>query len=458
MSSIAAISLLAVRSAIRSRLWIALTMMVLAVALGLPVTLKGDGTIHGLSRITITYTMWMSSFLISLAAVWAGCGAISLDVRDRQMHLILTKPVRASEVWVGKWVALAGLTTVLCMAAAGGGAIALRTAVRGGEWTAEDLRVLQEEILVARQPLAPIISDLDRRTAERIREEVAAGRWPPEGESVATARRRIRTALQASEFTVHPGSRTGWEIELPPRMYPSHPAHLRFRFATSTMEAAPVKGRWWLFGESGRECWSVDGEWMPGTLHSLTLSGLTLMGEQRVRLVFENRDRLGGTLLFDPDDGIRLLVWQGSAAGNFARAWVMMWCHILVLAAVGLTAGSLLSMPVASFVAVTAVLVARMGGYVANMAGQPVFVDDLAQAPAWAVMAERIWQMYFAAMNWLLRPLGTVGVFDRLASGELVSWGEMWRMATGSLLIGCGLLGGLGVVLLRVRELGATQE
>ena len=79
-------------------------------------------------------------------------------------------------------------------------------------------------------------------------------------------------------------------------------------------------------------------------------------------------------------------------------------------------------------------------------------------ASGWAATAERIWQAYFAAMNWILRPVRMVGVFDRLASGELIEWGETGRMLAWSLPFGCGLLAVLGAVLLRIRELGAVQE
>ncbi len=458
MKPVLAIAAVAVQSAIRSRLWLALTVMVLAVAFGLPVTVKGDGTITGLCRIGITYTMWLSSLLISLASVWVGCGAMALDVRDRQMHLVLTKPVRTLEVWVGKWLALAGLSAALCAVSAAGSALSLHAAVRRGRWTSEDMRVLREEILTARRPLAPRVADVERRLAERIREATAAGRWPPEGESEAEARRRLRDTLRAAEFTVHPGSRTAWEMELPARLTGDHPAHLRFRFATSTLDASAVAGRWGLYGESGGERWSAEGEWIPGAQHSLGLPASALAGQQRVRLVFENRDRLGGTILFDPADGIRILVWQGGATGNFVRGWLVTWCQIAVLGAVGLAAGSLLAMPVASFVAVAAVLVARMAGYVSSMAGQPVFVEDPSLASGWAVAAERIWQAYFAAMNWLLRPVRATGVFDRLAAGEWIGWGETWRMLVWGLPVGCGLLALLGALLLRIRELGAVQE
>ncbi|MCX7818324.1 MAG: hypothetical protein N2652_03820 [Kiritimatiellae bacterium] len=458
MSAVTAIAVVALRAAIRSRLWLVLTVMIVAIALGLPVTVKGDGTITGLCRIAITYTMWLTSLLISLASVWVGCGAIALEVRDRQMHQVLTKPVRTIEVWVGKWLALAVLSAALCAAAAAGSAVALSTAVRRGPWQAADLRVLREEILVARRALAPITPDVEQRVQQHIREATAAGRWPPEGEPAAEARRRLRDSLRASDHTVLPSSRGTWEIELPEHVRADGTAQLRFRFATSTLDTSKVAGRWSLLAESGAERWSLEGAWTPGAVHSLSVPASALAGSRRVRLVFENRDRLRGTLLFDPDEGIRLLIREGGAAGNFVRGWLVTWCQITVLGAVGLAAGSLLSMPVASFLAVAAVLVARMAGYVSTMAGQPVFVEDPTTARGWAAAAERIWQTYFSVMNWLLRPVRTTGVFERLAAGELISWAETLHMIAWSLPVGCGLLACLGATLLRVRELGGVQE
>ena len=45
--------------------------------------------------------------------MWAGCAAVSLEIQERQIHLIVTKPVRRAQIWLGKWLGLLILNAAL---------------------------------------------------------------------------------------------------------------------------------------------------------------------------------------------------------------------------------------------------------------------------------------------------------------------------------------------------------
>ena len=49
-------------------------------AAGLPLTVKGDGTIEGQVQIVIGYTLGLASVLLSMSTLWAGCAAVSAEI------------------------------------------------------------------------------------------------------------------------------------------------------------------------------------------------------------------------------------------------------------------------------------------------------------------------------------------------------------------------------------------
>ncbi|MBI2438941.1 MAG: hypothetical protein HYV36_09050, partial [Lentisphaerae bacterium] len=151
---ILAISGLTIRTAIRSRVFALLIALVVIACAGLPLIIKSDGTLAGQAQLFIHYALGLAVALLSLAAAWSAAGAVSLEVSGRQMHVLLTKPVHAFEIWLGKWLGL--LTINLVMLALAGGLIyallrwTTRSAVSGDAG-----QRLREEILTAHRVLPP---------------------------------------------------------------------------------------------------------------------------------------------------------------------------------------------------------------------------------------------------------------------------------------------------------------
>ena len=84
MTRIIAIAALAVRSAIRSRLFITLAMIMLFVIFALPLTIKGDGTVAGHVKILLYYTLGLASIILGMTTLWTSCSAISHEIDEKQ--------------------------------------------------------------------------------------------------------------------------------------------------------------------------------------------------------------------------------------------------------------------------------------------------------------------------------------------------------------------------------------
>ncbi|MDZ4198094.1 MAG: hypothetical protein U1E27_02290, partial [Kiritimatiellia bacterium] len=106
MRSLWAIALCTLRGTIRARgVWI-LAALLATLVIALPLTLQGDGTPAGQARVLIGFTLGAVSAVLSLAALGSGCAAVALEIQNRQIHQLVTKPVRPLTLWLGKWLGL----------------------------------------------------------------------------------------------------------------------------------------------------------------------------------------------------------------------------------------------------------------------------------------------------------------------------------------------------------------
>src|SRR5690606_28297067 len=106
MKRIGGLAIITLRNAVRSRIVAILLCALVLVILGMPLAVRGGGTASSHIQILITYTLGFASFLLAMSTLWAGCSAISTEIQRRQIQLIVTKPVRGYELWLGKWIGL----------------------------------------------------------------------------------------------------------------------------------------------------------------------------------------------------------------------------------------------------------------------------------------------------------------------------------------------------------------
>ena len=197
MTKILAISLLCARAALRSRLFVSLLAVLLAVLAGLALTIKGDGTLSGRVRVLLYYLVAVTQAILGVATLWAACGALSDEIENRQITLIAVKPVRPFQVWVGKWLGFVALNAVL-LAVSGVAIYALlRWTIARAEAAPEDRRALAAEVLAARRLLSPRAESVDAEAHALMESLQRDGTYPrdlPHDRALQLARQRLQTA------------------------------------------------------------------------------------------------------------------------------------------------------------------------------------------------------------------------------------------------------------------------
>jgi len=426
---ITGIAWLTVRTAMRSRLFISLVIVLAVVVIGLPMTLKGDGTPAGHVRVLLYYTLGLAGFLLALVTLWTSCGAVAQEVEEKHIQLVLSKPVRPSHIWFGKWLGILFLNATLLVMS--GTAVLLQvhwyTALQLGS---DEQQRLKESVLVGRRAW---------RTAPDFVEDEVDARYsaieehggPTEAAAIRSLRQEIRKQVIAEQTVVAPGRARNWTLAVPRyrRITQDTPLTLRYRLSSTGHARHTSDGVWRIGTQSEPRLIEVPAEEMRPGAHELSLPTAPLLEHIRrgCTLVVELQNTSTQTtqpMVLDPHDPVRLLAAEGSFAANLARALLVILCYMALIAALGLAAGSGLSFPVASFVASALLVMALMVHYFTSASA-----DDggcrhhhehgqECEPSAWEQTSERIIKHADKAVA----PILGYGPLGMLSDGILVSW------------------------------------
>lgn len=450
MKRILAIAQIAIRNAVRSRMVVSLLAILLAAMVAIPLTVKGDGTLEGHVRIVIGYTMGFATALLGLATLWAGSLSVAREIEERQIHLLAAKPVRRSEIWLGKWIGLVAVNALLLAACGATTYGVLRWTARTDHMTAEQRDRLWTEVLAAHRPVRPSLPDLDAEARRLLEERRARGEVPADAAPADTLP-GIRQELLLGAGTVPPGERRAWLFELPAGAAPA--LTMRYRFSSSRFGIDPTRHLWLAGPPSEPDRWQAEVTSSPTVLRTETLPGGLADEEGRLIISCVNNHPDPVTILFDLRDGLTVLVPAGAFEWNFARALLVTLGRLAFLAALGITLGSLFSSPVAVFMAMSLMLILQLGGYVESLSTQEIFIPwhhADAGGPGWADAALR---QFFRLLHVLMAPLGGPAVVDAAATGlvvEPMTVVETWIL---QVLVYGGVLALLGSGVLNRREL-----
>lgn len=434
-----AIAAIAIRNAIRSRVVVSLFALLALIIVGLPATVKGDGTVEGYARVLLSYTLGFASFVLALATVWAGCSALSSEVDTKQIQMVTAKPVPRMTIWLGKWMGLLFINTLmLAVFGASTYGLLLWQARRQGPEFAQRLR---ERVMVSRQTLSPTPPTVDEQ-AHRLLREKAARQELPQDMAPGDAFNAIRRTLLVQAFTAPPGGACAWSFRVPAG---AESLTLRYRLAASHMDVIGVRGLWSI-GDRFRK--AVDAT--PGAWQELELPAL---GEGVVNVLFANTDERGVTVLFDPDNGAQILMPRGRFETNLARALLVVWSNLAFLAAISLTAGAIFSLPVAAFASLYVIVLLQATDYVAGLSNQAVVVPWQPADEGHAGVVNMALRGVFKSLNAVLQPLRSEDPLTALASGQLVSWAWVGHDFLIKVLLYGGLLAAAGAWIFNRREL-----
>lgn len=482
MKKILAIANIALRSAIRSRIVIMLLLLLVLAVLVLPMTVKSDETASGYVQVLLNYSLGFSLMILSIATLWSGCAGVSAEIEEKQIHLVVTKPVSRLQVWLGKWLALMVMNAVL-MAFVGVcvyGVLMWRTGKEA--FDEEQQGRLKREILVAKADVKPnrvvpppglmenefgllkqmgklppgadfaeletqqLVFNLwrERLMGEMFREMMAGEILPPDAtlEDPGTLT-RVRKSLERRENYLPVGEARSWVIE-PENLRTDVPLFLDYRFRLGGTDTRESQGVWVITQGTNEVRHAVVHNPQQDERREIptALIAGTLEPDQPLIVTYENRSQHGSTVMFERSPSLQYQV--GSFGGNFIKTLLMMYCQLGLLAAIGLTMGALFSLPVATLASVFILLLLSLSGFLQTLVASPGKLKAL--------------QPFYHVLAWVLKPLQGPKVFDLLTSGLAIEPLAVATTMFWKLVIYSGIFCLVGTWLFNKREIGLPTK
>lgn len=447
-----AITRLTLRDACRSRMLPSvLFILVLAIA-GLPWLITDSGSGTGRLFILLRYSMSTALFIMTLATLWASCGAVAGDIADRRIHLVLAKPVRRAEFWAGKWLGITAMNAILLSVSGILVWTMLQFSLNRLPQASPERLDSAARLLTAREALTP---DLPPEILRRITEREKALRTDPstphghEPSGGDTARKEV---IRGNMLVPPMGS-----IELHFRHVPAfgdpQRAELRCALQTSRPEGRFVTGIWRIRSPSG-ESVEIPFTNRPGLPARLLIPPFRKPADSLAVTLHRTDAASTAHLLLAPHgEPPELLVPSGAFEANLARTLLSLLFRLCFVAAIGVTMGCLLSTPVSVFSGLALLIILHMTGFVTSVASSGALLVTHHGETVAAQGFDRVVLQVLLMLNRVTGPLALLDPLPLLADGRMVSSAFTWK-AFGLLGVGYTLAAALpGIRLFARREL-----
>lgn len=423
-----------VKAAVRSKLFAVSAVVLICCMGGLAYFVRGDGTAVGEARVLVYYSFTIASTLTGMLALIQACGAVSQEIAERQIQLIRCKPVSAMHIWLGKWAGILAVNAVLILVAG----ITVRTAmalrgIHGDE--------VEREILTARRRIVPDVPGVDREVAHRYHILKQAGHLMDDA-SEWSVKAEIKRSVTAERTTVGPGRELRWMFDVPSGCRPGagQLIELRTRFNAVFRDEEPIRCSLRVLSDDGRELFAVPVTGYHDGMNGIILPEDLIRDNARLTVVFRNEESESGrTLVFNQRQGIEILVSEGGFNLNMIKAMLIMFMFTALLAALGVTLGSLFSFPVAVFVSISLIVAALTAHFFTT---SDIFSHS--QGGCTACKHERMnvgWGEKLAvAYERLAGPVMEARPAELLSQGILITWPEAGRTAALMLILYPGIM------------------
>ena len=380
--------------AMHRKVVIVLLVFFVVLTLSLPFILKTEGSLKSQTQLLLLYSLVLGLTLLSVLAIFVSSASICSEVERKHVQVTDTKPLARWQFLLGKWfgvvVMCSAILSVMAVAAA---AITLRF-VRKPDVTrmlpreaAEALRKYDEvfdEVLVARRSIVPPwpkrAFDLVEQHWQELKdrgEELPSNVHQREGYKM-----RILDGVLSELYTVMPG----------------HSLVMKIDGLESGRQQGDLFVRWEAFASTPGT--NLMGTWVVMRRESV----VDEEGKQAFQFVTVHVERppvwgyasvsyaknefqmpasvvpADGTLFFRYDNlytraaamfnhtvPIEVLQEQGTFWPNYYRALLVLLCHVALLAALGVMAGSVFSFPVASLTVAFIFIVGLIGPWINNL-------------------------------------------------------------------------------------------
>ena len=172
MRAFNAIVKLTLQNAIRSHIFQLLLLVLAICAIGIPLTVAGDGTASGFVQVALLYSFSGVSAILALSSLWVSCFIMTQDIDSYQLHMVISKPVSRLTVWTAKFTGVLLMHTFLLIVSAFAIYFIIIGQFASQDFSKEERNKLENEVLVGRRVFNFAPPNIEERSKALLRERL----------------------------------------------------------------------------------------------------------------------------------------------------------------------------------------------------------------------------------------------------------------------------------------------
>lgn len=377
MRSIWAVATNTIKQALRLKIAVCFTILLIVLLPVMGVAMTGDGTLKGRLQTFVSYGLSLIGFLLCLLTIMVSIYSVTSDIKQRQIYTVLTKPIRRFQFILGKLLGVILLNAALLVLFS---AIIYTIAIYTPRFlgaSEDELARANNEFFTARAGLTPAEVDVTREVLETYKRLEKSGQLPPEVPVSKLARenyikaltKRIKLGKRAAE----PGHELLWEFNNVKPLDPNQSLFVRFKYDVSVNPPdLQIFGRWDIgdvrqiqYGaEIETPVYGFDRKDLIRTFYEIKVPADAVAKDGFLAVGFLNVPLNNTVVIFPPKDGLEVLYKADTFTANFIRAASLILFRLIFLASLGILSSTFLSFPVAVLFCLVIFMTCNLSGFV----------------------------------------------------------------------------------------------
>jgi hypothetical protein len=431
MSSIWAVAINTVKQALRMKVAIIFTLILLVLLPVMGSAMTGDGTIKGRIQSFICYGLSLATFLLCMLTIIVTIYSVTVDVQKKYIYTVITKPIRRFQFLLGKLLGVM-LLDVLLLAVFS--TIIYFIAVNIAPYHKADeaeLKKLNDELFTARAALKAPEVDVKNDVEKLYKKLERNAQLPEEVVAGSIVREKYKKALEAQfklrQRAAVPGRELVFEYQHIKPLKKQDRLFVRFKYEVSVNPPDLHVYSLWIVGDlrqfqyaqkSKTPFYSFERKDLIRTFYEIEVPADAVADDGYLGVAFLNMPNLNDTVvIFPQDDGLEVLYKADNFTANFIRAVLLILLRLLFLTSLGLLASAYLSFPVAVLMCLVVFFTGMISGYVFE---------------SFEFMDENLTNIYSYTIKPLVQLLPQFDKFNPtsfLVSARLLSWSVLARVA-----------------------------
>ena len=446
MHSIWAVAINTIKQALRIKVAVVFTIILIVLLPVLGITTTGDETLKGRLQTFVSYALSLTSFLLCLQTIIVSIYTLTSDIEKRQIYTVITKPIRRYQLILGK---LFGVITMNIILLGLFSAIIYTIAIYTPKFTkASEYELIEanNEFFTARASLNVPVVDVTQEVKDRYTDLDRRGELPanvPSDEIIAQLTQQAQLAKRAAGV----GQVLLWEFDNVESL--AENIFIKFKYDVSVNPPdSQVWGRWFVgdyqffkYGtQSKTPIYDELHKHSVRDFHEIEVPAEVVPEHGKLAVAFMNAPLNSVAIIFPPD-GLEVLYKADSFGSNFVRAVLMILFRLIFLACLGVLAASFLSFPVAILFCFVIFFTASFSGFVLE---------------SFDFLGENIGAVYSYSLKWVIQLLPQFDKFNPtkfLVPAQLISWPFLAKCALSMVCIKAFLILIFSLVIFRYREI-----